>query len=125
MNILILENSPKRIAWFREHFAGETLMITSSPDVAIELLTLTEFDRIYLDHDLLDWHLTCDATCDKTTGLAVAKFLAESKASPESIITIHSLHRAGAERMRQALWEANRNCLLTPIDKLSNNKVRS
>jgi CheY-like chemotaxis protein len=124
MNILILEDDQIRIDWFFEYFAGENISVTSKPETAIQLLNTIEFDRIYLDHDLLEWHYFEDATCDKTTGLAVAKFLAKSGNQKNARIFIHSLNINGANRMKDALEQANRYCLLTPIDKLSNNKIK-
>jgi hypothetical protein len=110
MKIFILENSADRIGWFRQYFEGEYLVVTDSPDLAIGYLRTQEFERIYLD----DCH-----------GLEVTQYLAESGACPSSRITIHSMNPAVAEEMKNILLNVNRDCVLTPIDKLSSNKVRS
>lgn len=125
MNILVLEDDPIRVEWFRQYFNGETLHITSNVVTAIRWLGKTEYERIYLGYGLLDWHTTNDTLCDKTTGLAVAKYIAETNCSPSSYIIIHSMHETGATQMSDVLKKENREHLLTPMDKLSHNKVKS
>lgn len=118
MNILIVEDNPERIKWFRDNFAGK-LAFAYDVDSAIRLLKENTFRAIFLDHDLLPEHYNQDTNCDKTTGLAVAKYIAENPVSPDAEIVIHSRNWNGVGRMTAALVNGNRIVTCRPFHILS------
>lgn len=120
MKILVLEDSPLRCEWFRASLIGVDIDFTDNPQTAIDLLTNNVYDCIYLDHDLLPLHYSVDTECDKTTGLCVAKWLAENKECNRGTkIVLHSRNPNGRTRMREALTEGWRYAEEIPFDKLS------
>jgi len=53
MKIFVLDDSPLRLAAFRRHFEREhDVQTAQTAKAAIELLSLQDFDLIFLDHDL-------------------------------------------------------------------------
>ncbi len=121
MKILLLEDNLERVAWFKKHLTKDIVYHTEEPLVAIELLKMNrDIDRIYLDHDLLSEHYVEDTNCDITTGLAVAKFLADNpKNNPNVEIIIHSKNWNGVGRMASVLVYGNRKVLLYPFSIMS------
>jgi CheY-like chemotaxis protein len=118
MKILILEDNPLRIEWFANYFKGEILFVTDDPQLAIKYLDENQFDKIFLDHDLLPEHYDKDIDCNKTTGLCVAEYLGSDKSiNKDATIVIHSRNWNGAERMLNAM--NYRPASLIPFDQLS------
>lgn len=120
MKILILEDGSQRVQWFRKTL-GEDIWCVSTPESAIDVLKIhNDFDTIYLDHDLLPEHYFQDTNCNKTTGLAVAEFLASHpENNPEAKILIHSRNCSGVGRMVAALVRGNRAVTAHPFHILS------
>jgi NAD+-processing family protein with receiver domain len=117
--ILVLEDDIRRIDWFTKHFNGAIIDFATTADAAINLLKLNSYEEIYLDHDLLPAHYEQDTICNKTTGLAVAEFIADNNLP--SKIFIHSLNPSGAKRIYDAVKDCNAKLL--PINILSNYEI--
>lgn len=118
MKILILEDNPHRVEWFTNHFKGEKLFITDNPQLAIKYLNENQFERIFLDHDLLPEHYYKDTSCNRTTGLCVAEYLGSDKSiNKDAVVIIHSRNWMGAERMFSAM--NYRPVSLIPFDLMS------
>jgi CheY-like chemotaxis protein len=100
--ILVLEDTPERVAWFKERLPQAVYVTTA--DTAIEALKSQEFRAVFLDHDLHWMH--ADNTIVKGTGKEVALHLKEM--SFPGIIVIHSKHDDAADVMRHILPHAKR-----------------
>jgi len=123
MNILILEDGPRRIEWFKQNLDYDVLVTTDDPQVAISNIENQEFDVIYLDHDLLPEHYEQDTNCDKTTGLCVAKHLALTNKNYDATIIIHSRNWNGVGRMVAALVNGDRVVTCHPFHIMSGLKI--
>lgn len=117
--ILILEDDPLRVAWFRQKFSDYEHDVTCDVLQAIEWLQANEYTLILLDHDLIDEHYYTYDTEDSRTGHAVAAWLAQNESCQrEAMIIIHSLNYIGAERMLQTLQESKRDAEHIPFPYL-------
>jgi CheY-like chemotaxis protein len=111
MKALVLEDAPERIEWFTYKFGRVCVPFdqTDDPQTAIKLLQENNYTHIFLDHDLLDEHYFKDVTCNKTTGLCVAEWLADNpENNPQCVIIMHTMNENGARRMMQALEKGGR-----------------
>jgi CheY-like chemotaxis protein len=95
--VLVLEDTPERIQWFRERLPQAVYCATA--DAAIEALKSQTFRVIFLDNDLHWMH--ADNTITKGTGKEVAMHIA--KAEYPGIVVIHSRHDDAVEVMRRIL----------------------
>jgi len=100
--VLVLEDTPERIEWFKERLPAATYVTTA--DAAITALKSNQYRAVFLDHDLHWMH--ADNSIVKGTGKEVALYLKET-AFP-GIIVIHSKHDAAAEVMQRILPHAKR-----------------
>lgn len=100
--VLVLEDTPERIAWFKERLPRATYVTTA--DAAIEALKSQEFRAVFLDHDLHWMH--ADNTIVKGTGKEVALHL--KKTNFPGVIVIHSKHDEAADVMHKILPHAKR-----------------
>ena len=100
--VLVLEDTPERIAWFKERLPRAVYCATA--DAAIAALKTHEFRAVFLDHDLHWMH--ADNTIVKGTGKEVAMHL--KKTSFPGVIVIHSKHDEAADVMRKILPHAKR-----------------
>jgi hypothetical protein len=133
MKILVLEDSPKRTKWFfdvLQHYTKE-LRFHCKANKAIQDLKNTNFDYIFLDHDLCNEHYEIYHECqktgkvvphigkhDETSGYAVAKFLSDNpNKSSNAQITIHTRNMWQGERMYELL--KGRNVRVIPFHILS------
>jgi CheY-like chemotaxis protein len=98
--VLVLEDMPERIDWFRERLPDAVYCATA--DAAIEALKSRTFRVVFLDHDLHWTHV--DNTLVKGTGKEVATYLADTEFS--GIVVIHSKHDNAVETMRRILPRA-------------------
>jgi len=100
MNILILEDNSQRVETFIELLNPHNLVITENANVAIEHLTNSIFDIIFLDHDLGEGN---------GTGSLVSSFLSRctENRNNESFIVIHSWNIAAVEDMKKDLPQAH------------------
>lgn len=121
MRILILEDDPARLEWFRSMTIGCNVDVTKDVEEAKRWFDENEYDQIFLDHDLCDEHYAVweqgVKTYDATTGYAVAKHIAESDRSPRANIIIHSMNPTGSRRMEQALQSRGALWVSFPILK--------
>jgi len=109
MYILILEDDPDRIKWFRKRFEGHRIRIHDNVEMAIkeavQMFSWKNLNLILLDHDLGDFAKGGD-------GIQFAKWLVEFKAnSGEAIgvnpkIIVHSHNPVGADRMASILEDS-------------------
>lgn len=104
--VLLLEDSPKRIAWFRERIPLDKLHVTDSVEEAIEWTKARKFDVFFLDHDLSEEHYAEDTASD-TSGTAFAHWLAGCGFTGQNMI-IHSWNFHGRRRMHAFLPEATK-----------------
>lgn len=101
MKILVLEDSEKRIKWFREKFGNEELFIATNVEIAKRNFEWFQpFDMIFLDHDL-DGRVYVESN-EKNTGYQFAKYLAEKGVDSERVI-LHTMNQVGAGNMKSAL----------------------
>lgn len=98
--VLVLEDMPERIVWFKERIPHAVYVATA--DEAMEALSSQEFRVIFLDHDLHWMH--ADNTIFKGTGKEVATHIARMKF--EGIVVIHSKNEAGVKSMLAILPRA-------------------
>jgi CheY-like chemotaxis protein len=98
--VLVLEDMPERIAWFKERLPQAVYATTA--DAAIEALKSREFRAVFLDHDLHWMH--ANNTIVKGTGKEVALYL--KKTSFPGVIVIHSKHDEAADVMHRILPHA-------------------
>jgi hypothetical protein len=98
--VLVLEDTPERVAWFKERLPQAAYVTTAN--AAIEALKSREFRAVFLDHDLHWMH--ADNSIVKGTGKEVALYLKQT--SFPGIIVIHSKHDEAADVMRGILPHA-------------------
>ena len=107
--VFVLEDAEDRIKWFTQRFAENPVFVTvTNAQLAIEVLTLIEFDLLFLDHDLelLNYAGGYMESQEESsgTGYDVAKFLEENPDCQRTAeIVIHSLNPSGTARMLAAL----------------------
>ena len=100
--VLVLEDMPERIAWFKQRLPHAVYCVTA--DAAIEALKTQEFRAVFLDHDLHWMH--ADNRIVKGTGKEVASYLKKSRFP--GVIVIHSKHDNAADAMQKILPHAKR-----------------
>src|ERR1700733_1111940 len=100
--VLVLEDTPERIAWFKQRLPQA--VYCASADAAIAALKSQQFRAVFLDHDLHWMH--ADNTIVKGTGKEVALHL--KKTSFPGVIVIHSKHDEAADVMQTLLPHAKR-----------------
>lgn len=106
MNILILEDDPKRIRLFMDHLniQGNYVIVTGQVEEAKELLSSDKtFDMILLDHDL-DGRVNVPSE-EPNTGYQLAKWIAENNIQFGDCI-VHSYNDKGAAKMVEVLPQA-------------------
>lgn len=108
LRILILEDSPERISFFKQKFNKHDAYFFDMADDAIEALRIINdkpWDIILLDHDLGGKVFVSSA--EHNTGYTVAKYIADNRNDFEiNQIIIHSLNPAAAQNMKNVLPEA-------------------
>lgn len=121
MKILLLEDNLKRVDWFHKNYPHASFCGAWEPWQAIEFLKIhNDFDKIFLDHDLLPEHYNHDTICNKTTGLCVAEWLsANENNNPDAEIILHSRNWNGVGRMVSTLVYGDRKVTCYPFHKMS------
>jgi len=98
--VFLLEDDPKRIKWFKATFIN-----VDHADNPIDGLKMLEensdYGMIFLDHDLGGEQYVDSA--DPTTGMQLAKWMAEKSLHLDTPIIIHSLNYGGAVNMESVL----------------------
>ncbi len=110
MNILLLEDNPRRIKVFKAGLKKHNLTICSHAKSAKKELKKQTFDIIFLDHDLRG--KPEDPESDNC-GAEVARFIVDREIECEHII-LHTENRIGREAMEDLLPHS----LTVPYGKL-------
>lgn len=113
MNILLLEDNPKRIEWFETIFIKENLMVATSVDQAIDFLeSYSDISELYLDHDL-DGRIFVNSE-EPNTGYQLAKYIADSGRIFHRIF-VHSMNPYGASNMYNVLKGSATELAMVPF----------
>lgn len=109
--VLLLDDDTRRHRWFVKRFGGDYLDIAENVQDAIEFLTETSYDAIFLDHDLLPHHYESNDHDDfANTGYAVAEWLNEQRdLQRAATIIVHTRNADAAIPMVKKLRESGRN----------------
>src|SRR4051794_38909021 len=74
--VFLLDDDYRRHAWFEKRFTGDELDIAETVEEAKVFLSETNYDAIFLDHDLLPHHYESNDHDDfENTGYAIAEWL--------------------------------------------------
>ncbi|HJR01786.1 MAG TPA: response regulator [Methylomirabilota bacterium] len=111
MKILLVEDFPAHIEWFRQHFVGHDITWTDEPLEAITYLAAGHhFDRLYLDHDLGK---------EPRAGRDVATWLIQHpKILPKLDIVTHTTNHVSGPKIKQELRAAGRPVRWRPFPDL-------
>jgi CheY-like chemotaxis protein len=99
--VLVLEDSPERIKWFRQRIS--LAVFASNAEQALALLDEQTFDMCFLDHDL-NFSDVAFPDARPGSGQRVAYRLAQTRFS--GIVVIHSVNETGARAMKNLLGRA-------------------
>jgi len=105
MRILILEDNRYRNEWFIQNFKPNVLTICETAKEAEYYLTTSDYNVVFLDHDLGPEDYAAGETGEirlANNGYEVAQVLAKSRNKNVPVI-IHSLNVLAAERMLKVL----------------------
>jgi hypothetical protein len=76
ISVFLLDDDRRRHRWFEKRFAGDDLDIAETVEEAKEFLAKSNYDAIFLDHDLLPEHYESNDHNDyANTGFAIAEFV--------------------------------------------------
>jgi CheY-like chemotaxis protein len=103
MDILILEDDHERQKIFRSNLIGTNAVIVETAAGAIQELSSSNWDYLFLDHDLGGQQMV---ESGPGTGYEVAEWLAENPDKQPPNIIIHSFNPSGAENMQRVLPNA-------------------
>lgn len=111
INVFLLDDDRRRHRWFEKRFSGDALDIAETVDDAKTLLAESNYDAIFLDHDLLPHHYeTNDHDDYANTGYAIAEWLNErTELQRAATIIVHTRNADAAIPMVQKLREKGRN----------------
>jgi CheY-like chemotaxis protein len=103
MDILILEDCSNRCVHFKRALIGHNVTITEHSKEAIEILSKSKFDILFLDHDLGGMQMVASG---ENTGYEVAEWLRHNPGRKPGKIFLHSLNTPGRKNMLRVLPEA-------------------
>ncbi len=118
-HVLFLDDSADRHARFRSivDFRA-TIDRVETAKLAIELLRRRNYERVFLDHDLVPSHygapLAQTLELDNT-GLAVVRAIVRENLNPAATYYVHTLNTAASNVMVRMLAESGRDVLQTPF----------
>lgn len=115
MNILILEDSPHRIVYFKAALKEHKLTFCAHARAAKQALRKNQFDLIFLDHDLQGEPVDPES---ENSGCEVARYIAEHEI--DTCIIIHSENPVGSDAMAAIL----ENSHVIPYGKLKKMGMR-
>jgi len=102
MNILVIEDNPERIKWFRTQFnPSDQVWFSIDSKSAIKLISEVDFDLIFFDHDLGGEQNVNSS--NENTGYQVAKYMREKNYNMTAKVIIHSLNRYGALNIKSLI----------------------
>jgi len=110
LDILFLDDNPIRIAKFQQAVPYATIVETAKE--CIEQINKTQWDWIFLDHDLGGESFVDGARPD--TGMEVVRHLIEYKKNKPRIV-VHSLNAPARERMCLDLVMAGYDAMPIPF----------
>ncbi len=101
--VLVVEDDPARLAWFRAWYPD--LHAVDDPEWAIALLQLGGYDRLYLDQDL---------GRGDAVGRDVSTWLAaHPETAPALQIIVHSMNEVSAQKIERDLRAGGR-----PVERI-------
>lgn len=106
--ILYVEDMRPRMEWMSEFFEGIEVKWVRTAERALQQLRATEFDAVFLDHDL-------SLTENSGEGMQVALYLADTKYP--GIVVVHSANTQGGPAMALTLNSAGVNVYYGPAIK--------
>lgn len=110
MNILLLDDNPHRMTFFKNGLKAHKLTVCSHARAAIKALKKASFDVIFLDHDLREGRIDPE---DSNTGSEVARYIADQEIAC-SCIVLHTENDIGRASMESILDQ----CHSIPYGKL-------
>ncbi len=120
IRVFLLDDDTRRHRWFMARFKGDFVDIASNVKEALQLLSSSSYDAIFLDHDLHPEHYHTDSTDDERTGYAVAVWLCSNPEQQRaSTILVHTRNADGAMRMVGELRRAGRSADYVPFPLLA------
>lgn len=120
IRVFLLDDDERRHRWFAMRFKGDFVDIASNVSEALQLLSASSYDAIFLDHDLHPEHYNADSTDDERTGYAVAAWLSSNpELQRASTILVHTRNADGAMRMVGELRRAGRSADYVPFPMLA------
>jgi len=116
IRVFLLDDDVRRHRWFTHRFKGDFIDIANNVKEALELLSASSYDAIFLDHDLHPEHYHAESTDDERTGYAVARWLCSNpELQRASTILVHTRNADGAMRMVEELRRAGRHADYVPF----------
>jgi DNA-binding LacI/PurR family transcriptional regulator len=120
IRVFLLDDDKRRHRWFTARFKGDFVDIASDVKEALQLLSTSSYDAIFLDHDLHPEHYHAESTDDERTGYAVAVWLCSNPEHQRaSTILVHTRNADGAMRMVEELRRAGRSADYVPFPLLA------
>lgn len=113
MRILILEDSPERIEFFKRIYKNHTLFITADIDMAYHYTEIEELNILFLDHDLEPDNFK--SLKEGRTGYDFCKSLVEGKLQRHALIYVHSCNPVGGQVMVNLLKDNGYEAIWTPF----------
>jgi len=103
LKIIILEDMPSRIQFFKSKLHKHNVYYFDNADDVINALCLLEkeWDIVFLDHDL-DGKIFVPSSYHNT-GYTVAKFISENNNITIKQIIVHSMNPLGAQNIKMIL----------------------
>jgi len=104
--VLVLDDDPKRLEWFRESVreaTGHVPTCCTTVEELIRELESDEFDAVFLDHDLC-WQDAAYSERKHGNGKEAARYLAWM--GFKGMVIIHSVNEDGAKAMKNCLPQA-------------------
>lgn len=109
LNILILEDCPERIKWFKKIFHDCDLFYTKDIKEAYNSIKNKDYDIIFLDRDL--GHL-------KESGEDLVLSMRKEELAQDSCIIVHTVNPSGQNSMKKYLSEYHNNFHIIDFTKL-------
>lgn len=111
MKILILEDSGERIFQFKKRLLSHETTFTDKPKEAIQLLQDSDWDYIFLDHDMGNVF----EKPGEGTGYEVAGWIAEHPERAPRHILLHTMNNVGAAAMMLVLGRVGIKAQYIPL----------